>query len=341
MSTQLSGDPIRALTDLERRTIGNLAIPRNVANLAHELRIDPHTRMPNGDNFNGHEADVNTLLAHAQEQGWVVKISENRDPAKVAAHTPKDAYPWHDESREIYAARLVVPERQWRMEGDLWLLSQKGLEKLQEPVGTSSPMTPSQVQVAVDTEWARVIKDTEKIADHQVGALLEQHFMEHWFTPVADECERVWGVRPVAPLAGGAGWTDVFENRILDQENQKTLMPALVDPWFMAMTILAFTDTDTGTTADDGTHKPTYTGYARASTPASSLAVASAGSSSNTVAVVYAACTAGTSTILGFGNCSTVTVGELRKYGTCASTTVSTTQTPAQFAIGAYTTTAD
>jgi hypothetical protein len=148
-------------------------------------------------------------------------------------------------------------------------------------------------------------------------------------------------VRPIPPLAGGAsGYSDAYEVSLIDAENQKTALGAVVDPWFMALSILAFTDADTGTTADNGSHIPTYTGYARKSVAGTDMPAATSGSgqAANTSAIIFAACTAGTSTILAFANCVASTVGVLRKWGDCASTVVSTTQTPPQFAVGAYVT---
>ena len=107
----------------------------------------------------------------------------------------------------------------------------------------------------------------------------------------------------------------------------------------MALVIVALTDSDTGTTTGDGTHVPTYTGYARKSVAGTDMNAGSGtgGSVTNANAIIFAACTAGSSTIVGFGNTSASTNGTLRKFGTCTSTTVSTTQTPAQFAAGVYT----
>lgn len=329
--------PEIAFTDRQRRVLAQLGIPRNVDEVVHELRVDPYSPSLEG-------ADLSGVLDEFKKNGWATNLGENPDPAKTPGVLEKNkdgARVMPDDQAKIYATRLADPRRQWRTKGDLWVITQDGVDRLKEPTVDSPPLEPHQVQAVADAEWKRVITDIKNIEDHQVGALLEQDFIEHWFKPVAAETKRVWNVDLRAPMAGGAGWTDVWENRILDHENQKTIIPALVDPWFMALTILAFTDTDTGTTADDGTHKPTYTGYARASVAASSIAAASAGSAANTSAIIFAACTAGSSTIVGFGNCSTVTLGELRKYGTCSSVTVSTTQTPAQFAIGAYVTTAD
>ena len=331
-----------AISDLERRVIAHLAIPRNVADLYGELTRDvnspvgpatPQRMIDHGQGLRA-EADVDRYLReHLAESGYVVKINPTDDVAHLAVKPPKSAYPWHEESREIFASRLAQPARKWRVSGDLWILSANGLDALKEPTAYAPDLSLDQLQGAIDREYGRIGKD---LTDEEYGNWLAQT-LEFYDAQYPDIRKAVR-----LPVGGGAGWTDVFENRIIDQENQKTLMPALVDPWFMALTILAFTDTDTGTTADDGSHIPSYTGYARKSVAASLMSAASGGSSNNSGgAITFAACTAGSSTIVGFGNCSTSTAGELRKYGTCSNTSISTTQTPATFNTGAYVTTAD
>lgn len=338
------------LNNTDRRVLAQLSIPQSVAHVEHLLRTDPNSPSLPGD-------DVQKRLEDAKEQGWVAKISENRDPAKVAAHLPKRARQMEDEQAAIYERRLSNPRHAWRMEGDLWVITDDGVNALRDPgEDEPPPMTPSEVENAIRAEHARIVSGVKvegsieepgfKLKglgdDQPLGAnLLEEEFMI-WAGQVADDCERRWNVRPKLPVSGGAGWSDVVEARILDWENQKTAMPALVAPWFMALSILAFGDTDTPTTANDGSHIPTYTGYARKSVAAADMNAASGGSAANANAIIFAACTAGSSAIVAFANCeASGTTGDLRKYGTCTSTTVSTTQTPAQFAAGAYTTTAD
>lgn len=333
-----------SLTELQRRTLANLSIPRNVDDLTANLRprIERSTK------------EVDALLrGDLLKHGWVVKLGQHDDAAqlasKVQAH--KQAMELPDEKAEIYSRRMTRPDLAWRLHGDLWMLTTEGLAQLHAPpdVDPDNPPhvnTPSDIQAIVDAEWERTLKGVaaENYRGDKHGPLahrlLEDEFLS-WFADVAAECERVWGVRPIPPLAGGAsGYSDAYEVSLIDAENQKTALGAVVDPWFMALSILAFTDADTGTTADDGSHKPTYTGYARKSVAGTDMpaATSGAGSASNTSAIIFAACTAGTSTILAFANCVASTVGVLRKWGDCASTVVSTTQTPPQFAVGAYTT---
>lgn len=327
--------PVSVLSPLERRTLANLSIPRNVDDIVNHLH--PY------EQASGEQVDE-LLRGTLTSNGWAVNLGQHDDPAKLAAkvQSNKRAMELPDEKAAIYSRRMLRPDLNWRINGDLWMLTEDGLAQLHAPPPDApGPMTPTQVQATVDAEWARVLTEPFKPGKTSlVNALLEDEF-KTWFTAVADECERVWNVRPAAPMAGGAsGYSDAYEVSLIDAENQKTALGAVVDPWFMALSILAFTDADTGTTADNGTHIPTYTGYARKSVAGTDMPAASsgAGSAANTSAIIFAACTAGTSTILACGNCSTSTVGTLRKWGDVASTVISTTQTPAQFAIGAYTT---
>jgi hypothetical protein len=329
--------PETVLSNLERRVLGNLSIPRNPTDL--EAAVRSHTPAS--------REQIDALLrGDLSSHGWVVPLGTHDEPAKlaVAVQDNTDAMELPDEKADIYARRMTRGDLSWRMKGDLWMLSNEGLAMLHAPLPDEPPpMTPSQVQAAVDAEWARVLRTEFKPGKTQMAdKLLEDEFIA-WFQQVADDCERRWNVRPVAPIAGGAsGWSDAYEVSILDQENQKTAIGAVVDPWYMALSILAFTDADTGTTADNGTHIPTYTGYARKSVAGSDMpaATSGAGSAANTSAITFAACTAGSSTILACGNTSASTVGTLRKWGDVASTVISTTQTPPTFAIGAYVTTA-
>lgn len=302
--------------------------------------------------------DVDDLLRESLvKEGWVKKLGRHEDPAKMLAAAQKDkaTIEMADEQAQILDRRLRRVDLTWRMQGDLWMLTEEGLDAIKEPlddVGTSLP--PSQVQAIVNAEYGRLLAGLtaeeygkkyggadKPDGPSLVNAMLHDEF-NRWFELVADACEATWNERPIPPVGGGAsGYSDAYEIALLDAENQKTALGAVVDPWFMAMSILAFTDADTGTTADNGSHIPTYTGYARKSVAGTDMNAGSGsgGSVSNANAIIFAACTGGSSTIVAVGNCSASTVGTLRKWGDVTSTSVSTTQTPAQFAVGAYTTT--
>lgn len=325
-----------AMPDRERRIISKLGIPWSVPGLVHRLAIDEFTETK------GEQAVYDELCALAMK-GWCVNLGSRSTSAKVvhAAQAHPETIEFPDENADIYARRMALPHRAYRCEGDTWMLTVEGLEALKQPIVDVPPLTPSELGRVIASEFARV--DWNYDPRTATGETLQFAEYQLWLGLVVEECERIWGVRPPLPIAGGAsGWSDAFEITILDQENQKTQAPALVDPWFMALSILALGDTDTGTTADNGSHIPTYTGYARKSVAASLMSAASAGSSTNSGgAIQFAACTGGSSTIVSAGNTSAATVGILRKWLDVASTAVSTTATPAQFATSAYTTTAD
>lgn len=331
---------ISPITDRERRVISKLAIPWSVPGLTHRLLIDEFTGSAS-------EQQIHDELILLALKGLCVNLGSRTSPAKVvsAAQNHPDAIDLPDERADIYARRMALPARSYRCQGDTWMLTSEGLEALKAPVIECDPLTPSQISDIILREFRRVAWEYD--GENTPGTALHPDVYAAWLPQVVAECEDRWGVRPRVPIAGGAsGWADVWENYILDHENQKTSLAvndAITTPWYMSLTILAYDDTITGSTHGDGSHVPTYTGYAAKDVAAASMNAASAGSSANNAAIQFAACTAGSSTIVGFGNNSVVgnTSGIFRKWGDCTSTTVSTTQTPAQFAASAYTTTAN
>lgn len=347
------------IDDISRRTIANLTVPRSVPSLSHELRIDPHTRTRA-------DKDVHEHLQDLEAQGWVVNLGTHTDTAHLAhlVEGHKTAHTMPDDKAAIWARRRASRQA-WEVQGDVWMMTDAGLDKLREPVVEDKAFTTEQMIDLISTQQRAVTEDPDKAIPETDRMWWNPHSgqsvplpvlhpdeFDNWLGQVLPGHERVWGkaahaeLRKKLPISGGAGWTDVWENMILDHENQKTSLAtadAITTPWFMPLSIVAYTDADTGATHGDATHLPTYTGYAAIGVPAANMAAAAAGSAANNTAIQYAACTAGTSAIVAFGNNSVVgnTTGIFRKWGTCTSTTISTTQTPAQFAIGAYTTTAD
>jgi hypothetical protein len=335
------------LPDLDRRTMANLPYPRNIAELTQALREDPNTSTRSEE----------VVAKHVQELidgGLVVGLGtfESSSDLVSKAQSSKSTIEMADEQCQILERRLKMPSLQWRLPGEQFMLAEKGLERIKEPVVDSRPLSQTSLRNVIETEARRVVDHDPEAYSRNDGPNLSSELsadeFDHWLKIVLDEHEQSWGERSRVelqkslrlPMQGGAGYTDTYESTLIDAENQKTTLTAAA-PWFMALTILAFTDTDTGTTADNGSHIPTYTGYARKSVAAADMGSAASGSASNANAITFAACTAGSSVIVGFGNCDAGTVGLLRKYGTASSTTVSTTQTPAQFAVGAYTTSID
>lgn len=333
-------------SDLDRRTIANLAIPRHVDDLTQTLREDQHTGTRASD-------DVNEHLLDLEARGLVVKLGDGHgyDSSSLASAAQKNKHtiPMADEQCEIMERRWAAPHLNWRLPGDHWMLSVDGLEQIKAPIENEpAAFDDARLASVIQEEWARTRKGVKrgKEADKKglSGALTEDEFLD-WLKTVQTEWKDRTGRKdlPVplkGPLAGGSQFSDAYEIILLDAENQKASITAAA-PWYMALSILAFNDADTGTTADDGSHIPTYTGYARKSVAAADMNAGSgtSGSVTNANAIIFAACTSGSSAIVAFAHTSAATVGTLRKFGTCSSTTVSTTQTPAQFAAGAYTTT--
>jgi hypothetical protein len=130
-----------------------------------------------------------------------------------------------------------------------------------------------------------------------------------------------------------AGFSDAVENKILDHLTGKTAY-ASPGPLFMALLTTAASDTSTSASLVEAT----YTGYARKQIVAADWNAASAGAVATAVQEAFAACTAGTSTVIGWALspvAATAGAGDVVMYGTCASVTISSTQTPATVAAGA------
>jgi hypothetical protein len=135
-----------------------------------------------------------------------------------------------------------------------------------------------------------------------------------------------------------SSYSQYFETAILGLITGKTAY-TLPSVW-VALTTTTPTSASTGATIVEAT----YTGYARKSTAGSDWNAPVAGSPSsitNANPITFAACTGSTSTVQSFAlvdNASTG-AGNMLGWGTCASTVISVTQTPATFAAGALTVT--
>lgn len=128
-----------------------------------------------------------------------------------------------------------------------------------------------------------------------------------------------------------ASFSDYLENKVLDHALGKAsfTMPTTVA---LALCTVVPTDASTGATITEAT----YTGYARKVIAAADLNSAASGQTTNANAITFNACTAGSSTIIGWAilDNSTTGAGNVLCWGTCTSTVISTTQTPATVAIG-------
>jgi hypothetical protein len=129
-----------------------------------------------------------------------------------------------------------------------------------------------------------------------------------------------------------ASFSDYLENKVLDHIFNDSAYSAPTP--YLALHTVVPTDSTTGTEA-------AYTGYARKAIAAADMSAAASGSKTNSNAITFDPCTAGTSTIIGWGIYDASTSGNLLVWGTCTSTVISTTQTPATIAIGGLVVTLD
>lgn len=133
-----------------------------------------------------------------------------------------------------------------------------------------------------------------------------------------------------------ASKSNYLENAILDHvlSDGAFAEPANV---YLALCTVVPTDASTGATITE----PTYTGYARKEILASDLSAASGGSKTNSGAITFADCTAGSSTVIGFAICDASSGGNVLYWGTVTSKTIDTSNTPPTVAAGALVVTED
>lgn len=129
-----------------------------------------------------------------------------------------------------------------------------------------------------------------------------------------------------------AGNLSVYSgNKILELLTGKTAFT--LPTCYLALCTTAPTAASTGATIVEAT----YTGYVRLATAGSDWTAASGEVISNATLLSFPACTAGTNTINSWAalDSSTIGAGNVLFWGTCVSTVISTSFTPARFAIGA------
>ena len=133
-----------------------------------------------------------------------------------------------------------------------------------------------------------------------------------------------------------ASKSDYLENVILDHNLSDGVFsePANI---YMALCTVIPTDVSTGTSITEAN----YTGYARKEILATDLSAAASGSKTNSAAITFAACSSGTSTIIGFAICDALTVGNIIYWGTTTSKVIDVNNTPATIAIGGLVVTED
>jgi hypothetical protein len=129
-----------------------------------------------------------------------------------------------------------------------------------------------------------------------------------------------------------ASFSDYYENSVLD-----TLFGSTT---YLALCTTVPTDASTGATLVECD----YTGYARKAILSTDMGDASSGAITNTNAITFDACTGGTpDDVVGWAVCDNASTGagNVLVWGTCTSTTISTTQTPATVAVGGLDVTLD
>lgn len=102
---------------------------------------------------------------------------------------------------------------------------------------------------------------------------------------------------------------------------------------YLALCTVVPTAASTGATITEAS----YTGYLRKATSGSDWGTASGQSITNVAAIQFDPCTAGSSAVIGWAavDSGTTGAGNILFWGTCVPTTISTSFTPARFAIGA------
>lgn len=140
------------------------------------------------------------------------------------------------------------------------------------------------------------------------------------------------------PIKGESGTLSGYaQTHIMDHTNGKTAwtMPAAVD---LALCTVTPDSSKTGATITEAN----YTGYGRQAIAGAGWNAAAAGgagaasTATNNGVITFAACTAGSSTVIGWALCDSVTTGagNMLWWGSATSTVISTTQTPATVASG-------
>jgi hypothetical protein len=127
-----------------------------------------------------------------------------------------------------------------------------------------------------------------------------------------------------------ASKSDYLENKMLDHCLGKAGLTFSSSACYIALCTVVPTDASTGSTLTEAT----YTTYARKQVVAADWNAAAAGQSTNSALQTMAACTAGSSTIIGLALCDALTLGNVLYWTTVTSKTIDTSNTPPVIAIG-------
>lgn len=133
-----------------------------------------------------------------------------------------------------------------------------------------------------------------------------------------------------------ASFSDYWENKVLDATFGDPDV-TITAPTYLALCTTVPTDSSTGSSIVEAN----YTGYARKSIADTDMSAAASGSKTNSNAITFAACTSGSSTVIGWALCDASSAGNVLCWGTATSTVISTTQTPATVAVGGLVVTLD
>ena len=163
--------PTSVLTELERRVIGHLSIPRNLQDLAGVLFNDQHAPVGPGqdeeDLENGlalaTEADLHAFLPTLEELDLIVNLGQWDDHTVLAAKVAdgyKRTLAMPDEKARNYSERLKVSHRAWRTYGDLYMLTAEGFEQLMRPIGPVRPRMPfERLLKTIHSQALAVVRD--------------------------------------------------------------------------------------------------------------------------------------------------------------------------------------
>ena len=129
-----------------------------------------------------------------------------------------------------------------------------------------------------------------------------------------------------------ASKSDYLENKVLDHMLGKAGLTFVSGACYIALCTVVPTDASTGATITEAN----YTTYARKQVAAADWNAAASGQCTNSALQTMAACTAGSSTIIGLAllDAAAIGAGNILYWTTVTSKTIDTSNTPPTIAIG-------
>lgn len=173
-----------------------------------------------------------------------------------------------------------------------------------------------------------ILPRNELILPHVPELIVVKRVVDHALEPLGLRVERI-SKKLKDYIVSMAGFADAIENKLLDHIYRAvTLTPP--NPLYLALSTGTTSETDVGASL---TAEANYTGYLRLSLAPAVFGAASAGEVHNTAQQTFAACTGSSSVVTSWamvgGGTARLAAGDVYHFGTCTSTTISTTQTPA------------